>query len=148
MTTLPFPPVELRRMVGPIDDASFDNPTGQPIFPDVPPGAYDSVLDWGCGCGRLARKLIQQSPRPRHYLGIDLNRVAVQWCVESLSPHAPHFRFLHQDVYNAGLNPKGTADALPFPAEERSISLLIAWSVFTHVLESQAAFYLREIARV
>ena len=148
MTRLPLPPLELRRIAGPIDDRSFDNPKGKLIFPDLPLEAYDSVFDWGCGCGRTARQLMLQKTPPKKYVGVDLNRTAVQWCVQHLAPHASQFEFLHQDVYNIGLNPKGTANELPFPVEDQSVSLLIAWSVFSNVLEQSIPFYLREVARV
>ena len=37
---------------------------------------------------------------------------------------------------------------LPFPAEDRTFSLVEAWSVFTHLSEAQASHYLREAARI
>ena len=60
--TLPMPPREMRVLVGPQDEQDFDNPTGRPVYPGLPPEAYRSVLDFGCGCGRVARQLIQQAP--------------------------------------------------------------------------------------
>jgi SAM-dependent methyltransferase len=145
---LPLPPLEMRRLVGPLDDADFDNPTGDPTFPALEPGDYAAVLDWGCGCGRLARRLIQQSPRPGRYLGLDLHRGMVQWCQQNLAPHAPGFEFGHHDVFELAFNPDATERWLPFPADADSFSLVIAWSVFTHVNEEQATRYLEEVARV
>ena len=72
---LPIPPLELRELVGPTDPALFDNPDGNLVVPGLAPEAFSSVLDFGCGCGRLARQLIQQHPQPEIYLGIDLHRV-------------------------------------------------------------------------
>jgi class 3 adenylate cyclase len=37
---------------------------------------------------------------------------------------------------------------LAFPVDDASTSLFLAWSVFTHLLEGDASFYLRELARV
>ena len=62
---LPLPPLELRRMVGPVEPKYFDNPTGQPIIENIPIDKYESVLDFGCGCGRIARQLLQQKIRPK-----------------------------------------------------------------------------------
>jgi len=146
--TLPLPPHELRLQVGRTDDQSFDNPTGGLVFPEIAEAAYESVFDWGCGCGRLARQLIQQRPQPQRYVGVDLNAAAIAWCRQSLTPYAPQFEFHHQDVHYIGFNPDGTAEVLPFPAADRSVSLLIAWSVFTHTIEDHVKFYISEVARV
>lgn len=145
---LPFPPEEMRRLVGSADPSLFDNPTGRLVVRGVPPEAYDSVLDFGCGCGRIARQLIQQDPSPRAYLGIDLHRGMIEWCRQNLMPRAPGFRFEHHDVYNRALNPEGKREPVVFPTEAGAFSLVNAWSVFTHLLESQVAHYLSEVARV
>jgi SAM-dependent methyltransferase len=145
---LPFPPQELRRLVGPLDDRHYDNPSGRPLFPDVPPGAYDAVLDFGCGCGRIARQLIQQAEQPSRYLGVDLQREAIAWCNEHLAPRAPQFEFRFVDVANRSLNPDASERFVPFPAPDGAFSLAIAWSVFTHVLQEEIPLYLAELRRV
>jgi SAM-dependent methyltransferase len=145
---LPLPPEEMRRLVGPTEPALFDNPSGRLVLPSVPAEAYDSILDFGCGCGRLARQFIQQRPRPRAYLGIDLHRGMVQWCERNLAPHAAGFRFEHHDVWNQAFNPKGSRAPGAFPVPPRSVSLVNAWSVFTHLVEAQAGHYLAEVERV
>jgi SAM-dependent methyltransferase len=138
----------MRLLVGPTDDALFDNPAGRLVFPGIPAEAYDSVLDFGCGCGRLARQLIQQRPRPRAYLGLDLHRGMVQWCQDHLAPRAPGFRFEHHDVWNVAFNPQGQRATAAFAAPDRSVSLMIAWSVFTHLVEANVPYYLSEVTRV
>jgi SAM-dependent methyltransferase len=145
---LPFPPVELRTLVGPVESWLFDNPSGDLVFPQVPPEGYESVLDLGCGCGRIARQLIQQRRRPRAYLGLDIHAGMVEWCRTNLAPHAPGFRFEHHDVHNPGFNPRGPRALVPLPAEDGTFTLAVAWSVFTHLLQDQAVHYLAEIARV
>ena len=145
---LPLPPVEMRQLVAPTDPKFFDNPDHALVFPDIPLEKQASVFDFGCGCGRIARQLIQQEPRPKNYLGIDLHKGMIKWCVDNLKPHASGFDFLHHDVYNLGFNPNGKTDRICFPVRDRTFSLVIAWSVFTHLLESQAEFYLKEVARI
>jgi SAM-dependent methyltransferase len=144
----PFPPVEMRQLVGPVENWPFDNPSGDLVFSQVPAAAYEAVLDFGCGCGRIARQLIQQRRRPVSYLGLDIHAGMVEWCRTHLQPHAPGFRFLHHDVHNPGFNPRGPRALVPFPAEDASFTLVAAWSVFTHLLQDQAVHYLREVARV
>ena len=146
---LPLPPLEMRELVGPTDPAFFDNPTGDPVYPYLQSEVYESVFDFGCGCGRIARQLIQQTPRPERYLGIDVHRGMIQWCRDNLMPAAPGFEFLHHDVFSAGLNPgEGKPDRAPFPAPDHSFTLVQAFSIFTHLTERQAPHYLAEVARI
>ena len=148
MPNIPLPPLSYRELVGPTEDRFFDNPTGGVVFPALPPSPYDLVLDFGCGCGRIARQLIQQEPRPKRYVGVDLHAGMIQWCRENLAPIAPGFEFHHHDVHNPGFNPQSTARQLAFPVPDRCVSLALAWSVFTHINEAQTLFYLGEMARV
>jgi SAM-dependent methyltransferase len=146
---LPLPPLEMRQMVGLVDPAAFDNPSGGPIFDFVEPAVFRSVFDFGCGCGRLARQLIQQRPRPARYLGVDLHAGMIAWCQRNLAPAAAGFAFVHHDVYHYHFNPGALKPRmLAFPAEDGAFSLVEAWSVFTHLTEEQAAFYLSEAARI
>ena len=145
---LPIPPPELRKLVGPTAPEPFDNPTGDLIFPDVPERAYAAVFDFGCGCGRLARQLMQQRLRPRRYIGVDPHKGLVDWCRTHLTPHAPEFAFRHHDVFHEFVNPNGRLAPIALPAADQEITLFIAWSVFTHLLEPDADFYLGELARV
>lgn len=148
-TTLPMPPLEMRELVGYFQPEGYENPTGAPIWPDLPEEQWRSYLDFGCGCGRSARRLMLQTPRPERYVGVDLHRGMIHWCQENLAPLAPGFEFFHHDVFNAGLNPdRGRPVAVPLPVEDGSMTLMEATSVFTHLIEAQAEFYLDEVARV
>jgi SAM-dependent methyltransferase len=140
--------MSLRNLIGnpPLDD--FSNPRGTLIYPYLDPKDYESILDFGCGCGRVARQLIQQTQRPRAYLGLDLNQDMIEWCKVNLASRVTGFRFEHHDIYNIGLNPTGRARTLPLPAGDRTISLFNAISVFTHLVQDQVEHYLREAARV
>jgi len=146
--SLPIPPLELRKLVGNFEESAFDNPTVARVFASVPGSTDDFILDFGCGCGRVARQLMQQSQPPRRYLGVDLHKGMIRWCRDNLTARNPDFVFQHQDVRNPGLNPRGRREQVEFPAADGSVSLLIATSVFTHLVESQADFYLREVGRV
>lgn len=146
---LPIPPYELRDKVGPTDEAAFDNPGGQPIYPYLSADAWDFVFDFGCGCGRLARQMIQQTPRPKQYLGVDPHHGLVDWATANLTAAAPNFRFAHHDVYSPGYAPGNSLRlADRFPVEDGKVTLLIAHSVFTHLSRDQTEFYLAELRRV
>lgn len=150
VVALPIPPLELRELVGPTDPADYDNASGDPVIPGVPSGDVGSVLDFGCGCGRLARQLIQQRPQPHAYLGLDLHKGMIEWSRRNLSPHATGFVFEHHDVHNASFNPDAPRDqtTVAFPLEEETIDLVIACSVFTHLVEDQIVFYLDQVSRI
>lgn len=146
---LPIPPLEMRRLVGPTDLALYDNPNGGLIYPYLPPESFRWFFDFGCGCGRVARQLILQRPRPEMYVGIDLNAPLIKWCNEHLHPAAPDFSFHHHDVFNVALNPgRDKPLTSPLPAQDSQFTLVNAISVFTHLTEAQARYYLRECARV
>jgi SAM-dependent methyltransferase len=144
---LPIPPENMRELVGRIDPADFDNPTRALVYPDIAQSTGD-IFDFGCGCGRIARQLIQQSPQPRSYVGIDLHAGMIRWCQTNLSPCAPQFHFVHQDVFNVGFNPAGSMNRAELPAADESVDFIIAISVFTHLLERDVKHYLNECSRI
>lgn len=146
-----MPPLELRRMVGPSEPEAFDNPGGQPVYSryGVTPDQYESVLDFGCGCGRMARQLLQQNPRPRRYVGVDIHRGMIEWCQKNLTPQDPNFQFFHHDVYAPVYAPRNSLQlAQPLPVADGQTSLVIAHSVFSHLFRTQTEYYLRELARI
>jgi len=147
---LPLPPPEMRRLVGPLDPelVPWDFPADG-RFPYAPEEAQGRVFDFGCGCGRLARLLLQSHTPPAEYLGIDLHRGMIEWCRENLTPRAPTFQFRHHDVYDSQFNADESKPSVaPFPALDDSFSLVIAGSVFTHLVEEHARHYLDEAARI
>ncbi len=146
---LPMPPLEVRRLVGPTDLSLYDHPKGELIYRYLAPETFRAFFDFGCGCGRVARQLILQRPRPELYVGVDLNAPLIDWCNQNLRPVALGFSFYHHDVFNVALNPgRGKPLTAPFPAQDSQFTLINAISVFTHLTESQAAYYLRECARI
>jgi SAM-dependent methyltransferase len=147
--SLPIPPLEMRQLVGPTDPALFDNPDGRLVYDGLPAEQFRTVLDFGCGCGRIGRQFIQQRPRPERYEGLDLHAGMIRWASENLARRAPGFRFTHHDVFYPGFNPgdgKPLHDAFPFGDSE--FSFIVSISVFTHLTEDQADAYLAEMARV
>jgi SAM-dependent methyltransferase len=141
--------LNFRNAVGPTDPADYENPTGAKLFPDLDDALYESVFDFGCGCGRTARQLIQQQPSPESYLGVDLHPEMVAWCQANLTPVAGSFTFEHHDVFHEVYNPGSNKPrSRPLPASDESATLLIAHSVFTHIIQDDVEFYLGEFARI
>lgn len=147
--SIPIPPFEMRQLVGPTELDVYDNPTGSLVYPYLAESSYRSVLDFGCGCGRVARQLILQRPRPARYVGIDLHAGMIDWCNQNLRPAAPEFSFHHHDVFNVLSNPGREKPLMaPFPVNSSEFTLVNALSVFTHLTQEQAEYYLRECARI
>jgi SAM-dependent methyltransferase len=150
-THLPLPPLDLRRAVSPITDESFyDNPTGEYIWGplDVPPlvagEAYRKIFDFGCGCGREARRLLGQQKQPEMYVGLDINADMIKWCQENLQDD--HFKFYYHDVWNASYAAANTRNRfLPIDHLGSDFTIIEASSVFTHMYADQSEFYLGQM---
>ena len=150
---IPLPGEELQLGVGPEKGAEYLG-IGQVVRDavlkqtDLPPTG--SVLDIGCGSGRMARQFVDHLKPPGRYVGMEIQRRFVDWCNENIAPANPAFEFYHQDIYNGAYNPEGKyrASEYRFPFEDESFDAIILYSVFTHLLQADADNYLREIARL
>ena len=89
-----------------------------------------TILDWGCGCGRVIRHWSEMSG-PK-ICGSDYNPELVQWCQLNL-PFA--------DVRRNELDP-------PLPFEADTFDALFAISVLTHLDADRQTRWLAEVARV
>jgi SAM-dependent methyltransferase len=89
-----------------------------------------TVLDWGCGCGRVLRQW-RQVPSVQAY-GSDYNNQLVAWCRSGL----PFAR----------LSTNGLAPQLAFPDD--TFDLLYGISVFTHLDEPLQKPWIDELRRV
>ena len=110
----------------------------------------DSVLDIGCGAGRVAGPLVAVlGPGGGRYLGFDIHRAGIRNCQRRFAGQ-PHLRFAHLDVRNPEYNAHGRqseTDAV-FPVDDASVDLAFATSVFTHMRLPAVRRYLQECARV
>lgn len=88
------------------------------------------VLDWGCGCGRLTRHLINKGYG--RITGIDIDPVNVRWSQANL-PGA-EFSLVSTDI--------------PTPVPPGSVDLIIGHSVFTHLTEADQFLWLSELNRL
>lgn len=95
----------------------------------APLGPSSRVLDFGCGCGRVARFLLARTPVELH--GCDLNPKLVAWC-------ARHLRGSFQV----------TRPEPPLPYAEGAFDVVYALSVFTHLHDQTARAWLAELARI
>lgn len=89
-----------------------------------------SILDFGCGCGRVLRYFSFLSNHSNLY-GCDYNKKLVKWCKENLS-----FAEIAQNN-----------SIPPLPYSQEKFDLIYANSVFTHLTEDLQDKWLSEIER-
>jgi SAM-dependent methyltransferase len=89
-----------------------------------------SLLDFGCGCGRILR-FWQKLEGPRIH-GTDYNRNLVRWCRD----HLPFGKF------------KTNKPHPPLAYEDGEFELIYAVSVFTHLSEEWQIPWMQELRRI
>jgi SAM-dependent methyltransferase len=152
--TMPLPPVALRAGGKHFrDDAAFlasaVDEARRVVAEHGSTGSL-SLLDVGCGAGRLAYGLIAIEAPVARYEGIDVMAPPVDWCSEVVSPSQRAYRFRTIDVYNERYNPAGSRAAaeVTLPFDDGSFDVAYAYSVFSHMLTADVRAYLNEFDRV
>ena len=136
-TGRPIPPVALRARVGTVAiepfvtaDAGYVNQAlaaaGRPL------DGLDSVLDFGCGCGRTLVPLAEQAKPGTTLHGCDVDEDAIAW----LRQHHP------------GLLLEVNRFDPPLPYDADAFDFVSSISVFTHLDEESQLAWLRELRRV
>jgi SAM-dependent methyltransferase len=92
--------------------------------------ACGPILDWGVGCGRIARHFSEHLRASLH--GVDIDRVNIEWCNENMP----------------GLSVQVTSPSPPLPFENGYFELIYSHSVLTHIAEQEQHTWLRELARI
>jgi SAM-dependent methyltransferase len=145
----PLPPLWLRRHTGAVgrfesaarDTAAFLDGLGL-VEPDF------RVLDVGCGAGAMVPEFSRRLGPEGRYVGFDVHEPSIRWC----RAHYAGDRRLTFDLariasaYGERFGPP--AADYRFPVEDGQADLVLAKSVFTHLLPADAAHYLAEIRRV
>jgi SAM-dependent methyltransferase len=92
---------------------------------------FESILDFGCGSGRIVRWFGDVTPRSRLF-GCDINSEAIQWCKQNIQ----FCDFIHS-------NP-----VPPLPYTDHSFDLIYGISVVTHLDEGLQLSWLDELRRL
>lgn len=136
---LPLPPPRLRVLVAGIADAGYFLTSGRRTAEIVAESAQrggrdihriDSILDFGCGCGRVARHW--PGLTGAEVSGCDYNPELVAWVDRNLP---------HVSAAQNQLEP-------PLPFDAARFELIYSISVFTHLTEPLQRRWLQELARV
>lgn len=135
---LPLPPTHLRVRIGGWDDPDHFLGVGRKIYWDLKRllggidrtrESFESILDFGCGCGRTLRFF----PRRTGLHGCDIDAEAIAWCRENLGERA-RFEVNSPDP--------------PLPFADASFDFVYVISVFTHLPEDMQFRWWDELARV
>src|SRR6266850_1795777 len=140
MNDLPVPEeARIRRAIGVPDSASFVI-GGAAVYKRLEQylkekfsrtfDDFSDILDWACGCGRVARNF--RWAREAKLWGVDIDPDNIAWCRK----HLRHAQFLQ-------IPP---SPPLPFPAE--SFDLVMAISAFGQLTEELQFAWLQELKRV
>jgi SAM-dependent methyltransferase len=126
-------------MVAGTDDVTWFLESGRRSVEDLiralsaigrPLDSFTDVLDFGCGCGRMSRWLLEHPALD--ITGIDVDAPMIEWC----AAHLPGGRF----EVNDGLPPTKYADD--------SFDLVVNHSVFTHLDDTYQDQWLQELSRI
>lgn len=132
---LPLPPATLQDRVGALNFLT----SGWRIYSDLKAAlspyiriaTCESILDWGCGCGRALRYLLEDVPADR-ISGCDIDADAIAWMKQSID--GPSFTHI--------------APLPPTPYADQRFDLVYGISIFTHLNEATQMEWLEELRRI
>jgi len=131
----PFPPVELMQNVSGLENERDFAAHGADLFLALSQASavalteYRSLLDFGCGCGRLPRIF---KNHPHAVFGCDVDARHVGWVGKNLK---------YMNVKHSSVRP-------PLPYPRNSFDAILSISVFTHLNETSQDQFLAELHRV
>ncbi|MCP4443321.1 MAG: class I SAM-dependent methyltransferase [Aureispira sp.] len=110
---------------------------------------HHSILDVGCGIGRVAVPLTDYISNEGSYHGFDIMQQGIDWCKKNISSKYSNFYFKHASLQNDLYTLEGKdAAQFKFPYKDDCFDFVVLNSVFTHMIPSQFENYLSEIYRV
>lgn len=131
----PFPPQELMYDTGSLDNNKDFALHGAHFFEaltkasPVPLISFKHILDFGCGCGRLARYF---KGHPNKVTGCDIDVRMVDWT-------SNHLQFMNTVL---------TQVHPPLPFKNKEFDAIISISIFTHLSEESQNEFLAELSRI
>lgn len=104
------------------------------------------ILDVGCGTGLLGISSEPFLGEHGRYIGIDVAKQDIDFCRGHY--RSSKFSFFHLDVNNPAYTPHQKTERLKWDVNSHSVDLVTALSVWTHLNEADARFYIGEVNRV
>ncbi|WP_265200701.1 class I SAM-dependent methyltransferase [Aureitalea sp. L0-47] len=106
-----------------------------------------SILDFGCGQGRLVNGLKLMRTQFGSYFGVDTHYKSIKWCNKWITKYGTKIKFIHLPAFNARYN-RGVETLQQLPFEKNSFDLVFLNSVFSHMLTDDVLFYIEEFQAV
>ena len=107
-----------------------------------------TVVEIGCGVGRLLRALSIESKSSFSYIGVDIDPVSIDYCEKVYGDTHHDFHLIN--VSNGAYRPDGKEDPTNITFDmvsDNAVDIVIAWSVFTHMEIDHIRHYLKEISK-
>ncbi len=144
------PPLMTSFLVGGGDFHGIGNALKADLLRETELNASSTVLEIGCGYGRVAVALTKLLNLPGRYDGIDIVAPAIKWCLREIGSRYSNFRFFHADISNPYANKGIGQDASSYriPFQDSTYDIVFLTSVFSHMRPAEIGAYLREISRV
>lgn len=113
--------------------------------------ADSRLLDVGCGCGRVARYLLDKPLKS--YTGFDRHAGMIEWCIREIAPRDGRFKFgcfNIKSIYTDVDQHEGDIDAASFrfPYDDHAFDTVLLASIFTHMPMAESVNYLKQLQRV
>jgi SAM-dependent methyltransferase len=144
-----YPPLHLRRHVGGMS-AGFNGPGYEfvaylRLLAQL--GDGDFLWDIGCGCG-MVELALQDLGWQGRLIGTDIHKPCIDWAQKNITTRFSGHKFVHMDIHNAAYWPRGTLSAQEWLNSfgEKGFDVVLAKSLFTHVLADELSIYLKGIA--
>jgi SAM-dependent methyltransferase len=97
-----------------------------------PLDSFHSILDFGCGCGRVLRFFPANRPPSSRTHGTDIDAEAIEWCTKNIP----------------GVDWRANPFTPPLEYGDATFDFVFSISVFTHLNEEMQHAWLRELHRV
>jgi SAM-dependent methyltransferase len=144
-----YPPLHLRRHVGGMS-AGFNGPGYEFVaYLRLLAGLQngDSLWDLACGCGMLELALEDLGWHGK-LTATDISKPCIDWAQKNIGARVASDNFIHMDIYNEAYYRGGklTTEAWLDGFSGNKFDVVIAKSLFTHVLPDEQIVYLKGIA--
>ena len=101
-----------------------------------------TILDIGCGTGRLPIGLLVRQIPFLSYLGIDVDRKRIEWCNKNIKTKDNRLAFQFVNMKNDRYNPKGK-NQFDIGVSGKKFDIIYLYSVFSHLMQGDVEKYLR-----